>query len=232
MKHLSLALLACAALAVSYAVRAQSEDSPSAGDWEFRIGPDFVLSKTVNFKEGSSLKLDSSTGGKIGFAYYMTDAFSLGADFAYGRSNFSGTVVGNSGGTPGQPPNTATIENGRAELSTFNFTGTYHLLDGPIKPFLALGLGYNWTSTNIAVGPPVTGCWWDPWYGYICSGYQPTHGGSSLTYQAGVGVQYNFSRNFAIDADYKETWIQLHNASGTPGFGSVEVMFIFRLTGD
>ena len=93
-------------------------------------------------------------------------------------------------------------------------------------------VGYNWTSTNIAVGPPVTGCWWDPWYGYICSGYQPTHGGSTLTYQAGVGVQYNFSRNFAIDADYKETWIQLHNASGTPGFGSVEVMFIFRLTGD
>jgi opacity protein-like surface antigen len=220
-KHLALALLAGAALAASNTVSAQ--DGPSAGDWEFRIGPDYTLSKTVNFKGGSSVTLDSNTGGKIGTAYYMTDEFSLGMDFAWSRPNFSGTIIGASG--------TANfVENGRAEFRTFNFTAAYHLLEGPIRPFGVIGLGYNWVSTNVASGPPVAGCWWDPWWGYICSGYQPTKGGSGLQYQAGAGVQFNFSEQFAVDADYRETWIQLHNSNGTPAFGSIEVIFIFRLS--
>jgi opacity protein-like surface antigen len=232
MKYLSLALVAGAALVASQTTVAQgygSGSGPSTGDWEFRIGPVFVDSKTVDYQGGSSVKLDSNTGGRIGIAYYMTPQFSLGGDFAYGNSSFNATVVGNS--APGQPPSTTRIENGHADFSTFNFTGTYHLLDGPIRPFGVAGIGWNWVSTNIATGPPVTGCWWDPWFGYICTPYQPTHGASSFTYQLGVGVQFNFNRQFGVDVDYKETWIELHNASGTPGFGSIEAMFIWRFTG-
>jgi opacity protein-like surface antigen len=228
MKHLSLPLAACAALLASQALSAQGT-GPSAADWEFRIGPVFVDSKTVDFNGGSSAKLDSNTGGRIGVAYYMTDQFSLGGEFAYSRANFNATVIGNS--APGQPPSTTRIEGGHAEFSTFNFTAAYHLLEGPIRPFGVAGIGWNWVNTNIATAPPQVGCWWDPWWGYICTPYQPTKGASSFTYQLGAGVQFNFNRQFAVDVDYRETWVELHNANGTPGFGSIEAMFVWRFTG-
>ena len=108
------------------------------------------------------------------------------------------------------------------------FDATYLFLQGPFKPFGKVGLGWNWVNTNIASGPPQTGCWWDPWWGYVCSGYQPTHGSSSFAYQVGAGVQANFSRSFAIDLDYQYTWIDLKNTSSTPGFGAIELLFVWR----
>ncbi|HMK29765.1 MAG TPA: outer membrane beta-barrel protein [Steroidobacteraceae bacterium] len=223
MKLLSIGLLACAALLASQAVSAQGS-GPSAGAWEFTLGPVYTLSKSVNFEGGSSAKLESSVGGRFGIAYYLTDEFSFGGDFAYGRPNLTANVIGANG--------TANfVENGRATINSFNFTGTYHLLDGAIRPFALLGVGWNWVSTDIASGPPVAGCWWDPWWGYICSGYQPTHGASSLTGQLGLGVQLNFNESFAVNVDYRETWIQLQNANGTPGFGNIEALFIWRFGG-
>ena len=93
------------------------------------------------------------------------------------------------------------------------------------------GLGWQWLNTNIASAPPQTGCWWDPWWGYVCSTWQPTHGSSSFTYQVGGGLQFNFSRTFAVNVDYRYTWFQLSNASGTPAVGSVELLFIWRIPG-
>jgi hypothetical protein len=44
-------------------------------------------------------------------------------------------------------------------------------------------------------------------------------------------VQFNFSRSFAINADYRYTWFQLEHANGTPAIGSVELMFVWRFPG-
>jgi len=44
-------------------------------------------------------------------------------------------------------------------------------------------------------------------------------------------VQCNFSRSFAVNIDYRHTWIQLSNANGTPGFGGVELLFLWRFPG-
>jgi len=225
MKQSSLALLTCAALLAAQAVSAQG----TAGSFEFTLGPVYAFSKHLDFKEGSTVDLDSNTGGRFGVAFYLTDDFALGADFGYSRANFDATVVGDT--SSGQPPTTVAIENGRTEFSTFNFTATYHLLDDWFRPFGLLGLGYNWVHTNISLLPPQTGCWWDPWYGYICGTYQPTHNAGSLTYQVGAGVQFNFSDSFGVNLDYRETWIELQNANKTPGFGSVEALFIFRFGG-
>jgi opacity protein-like surface antigen len=225
MRRLRLALLACGALSASQAVSAQ-DSGPSEGNWELGFGPVYALSKKVNFQGGSTVELANNTGGRLGVAFYMTDEFSIGADFAYSRAKFNAHVIGNS--APNLPPSTVAIENGRTEFSTLNFTGAYHLLDGPIRPFGLVGLGWNLIHTNISTLPPQVGCWWDPWYGYICTAYQPNHGSGSLSYQAGLGVQLNFGEHFGVNVDYRETWIELHNANGTPGFGSVEAMFVWR----
>jgi len=235
MKHHLLVLVSGAALAASQGAAAQmgfgNGGGGQLGDWEFRIGPVFQESKNVGFNGGSNADINSTTGVKIGAGYYVTDQLIIGGNFSYGQSSFNGTVQGNPSSTPGSPSISGQIENGHVDFSTLMFDATYTLLQGPIKPFGKVGLGWNWVNTNIASGPPQTGCWWDPWWGYVCSGYQPTHGASSFTYQVGAGVQFNFSRTFAVDVDYQYTWIDLHNANGTPGFGAIELLFVWRFPG-
>jgi opacity protein-like surface antigen len=215
-------LIAAAMLVASHGTSAQmtSNTGGSTGDWEFRIGPVFTQSKDISFDGGTTADLKSDTGFKLGTGYYITDQFVVGGNFAWCRSDFNGTVQGNNGAVA--------YENGRVDLSSLMFDATYLLGQGAFKPYGVVGLGWNWASTNIASGPPQTGCWWDPWWGYICSGYQPTKGSNSFTYQVGAGAQFNFNRSFAVTADYRYTVIDLDHATSNPGIGSIQLTFVWR----
>ena len=224
MKHQVLLLISAASLAISQGASAQMmghDNSGAAGDWEFRIGPVFTESKKVSFNGGSNANIDSTTGVKIGTGYYITDQLIVGMNFGWAESSFNGTIVGNLANSR--------IENGHVDFSTLMVDAMYLLpLKGAIKPYAEAGLGWNWVNTNIATAPPQTGCWWDPWWGYICSTWQPTHGSSNFAYQAGAGVQVNFTRSFTINVDYRYTWLDLSNTSSTPGFGGVNLTFVWR----
>ena len=237
MKLHLLVLTAASALAASQGVHAQmfgggSPVGASAGDWEFRIGPVFTESKNVSFNGGSNADLDSTTGVKIGTGWYVSPHLAVGMNFSWAQSSFNGNVRGciTQPCNP-PPPSNVTVENGHVDFSTLNFDAIYTFLDGPIKPLILGGLGWQWLNTNIASAPPQTGCWWDPWWGYVCSTWQPTHGSSSFTYQVGGGLQIDFSHSFAVNVDYRYTWFQLDHASGTPAIGSVELMFLWRFPG-
>ena len=229
MKHLFLVLVSTAALTAWQSAGAQSfgaHDTGSAGDWEFRIGPARIDSKTIDFNGGTSVDFSGTTGIKIGTGYYVSDQLIIGGNFAYTQGDFNGTVQS---GTPGGG---AHIENGHIDYSSLMFDATYLLpLQGRFKPFGEVGLGWTWVNTNIASGPPQVGCWWDPWWGYICNGYQPTVGNSSFAWQAGLGLQINFSHSFALAPAVKWTWVELHNSSGTPAFLTWELMFNWRFRG-
>jgi opacity protein-like surface antigen len=226
MKHLLLVLVSFAALAVSHGAAAQmgyGSTGAAAGDWEFGIGPVFIQSKDIDFKGGSTVHVDSTTGVKIRTAWYVSPDLAIGFNFGWAGTDFNATNVKQNGST--------FLQNGHLDFSTLMFDAVYTFGQRPIKPLISAGLGWNWLNTNIASGPPQTGCWWDPWWGYICSGYQPTVGSNSFTYQLGAGLQFNLSRSFLVDLDYRYTWIQVSNANGTPGFSNVELLFIWRFPG-
>ena len=233
MKHHLLIWAAAAALAASQNAVAQfgTPVGAQAGDWEFRIGPVFTESKNIAFNGGSNANVDSTTGVKIGTGWYVSPHLAIGMNFAWANTSFNGTVCSTSIACNAANPPSVHIENGHVDFSTLNFDGTYTFLEGPLKPFIVAGIGWQWLNTNIASAPPQTGCWWDPWWGYVCSTWQPTHGSSSFTYQVGGGLQFNFSRTFAINVDYRYSWFDLNNASGTPALGSVELMFVWRFPG-
>jgi opacity protein-like surface antigen len=230
MKQLWLCVVAAGALLATQAASAQyvaggGGNGPATGDWELRIGPIFMNSKTVNFQGGATANINSETGVKVGAGYYLTDALVLGGNFSFIHANFDGTAVS------ANPPGQFQVANGHADLSSFIFDARYKFLDGMFRPWVEAGLGWTWVNTNIASGPPQTGCWWDPWWGYICSGFQPTKNTSAFAYQIGAGFEVNFNRQFGLSAGYLETWEKFSRASGTPSFGGIEVMFNWRFTG-
>ncbi|HEY2677384.1 MAG TPA: outer membrane beta-barrel protein [Steroidobacteraceae bacterium] len=200
---------------------APANEFTQAGDWEFRIGPIYGFSQNVDFSNGSA-DIKNTLGIKTGVAYYLTDHLSVGGDFSYSRGDFSANV-NNNGVTAG-------VQDGHQSSSTLLFDGTYNFLNGPFRPYISAGLGYTWVDTNIVSGPPVAGCWWDPWWGYVCSGYQPTRGTSSWVGQLGAGLQWNFNHEFGMSVGYRESFIQLADSKHT-GFGGVEALFLWRFLG-
>jgi opacity protein-like surface antigen len=226
MRHLMLGLAAAAALMASQGASAQyygtGHGGPSAGQMEFRIGPVFTFSDSVDFNGGSNATIESTVGFKLGIGYHLTDHLVLGGDFGYFAGDFHGNVAS---GVPGV---SASVEGGSLYTSTLLFNAKYTFLPGALRPYVTGGFGYAWIDTNIASGPPQTGCWWDPWWGYICSGWQPTHNTSAFTYNIGAGLELNLNQGFGIDLDYRENWLDLSNTHGTPSFGAMNLLFVWR----
>lgn len=219
--NIALALvLAAIALTVTPAANAQLSGGAQAHDWEFIIGPSFLLSQSANYNGGTTVSVDSTVGFKIGAYYYLTDHFSLGGTYGYAGAGFNATVQ-SANTPPGQPA----LNNGHLYINQFMFNARYSLLDGPIRPFGVAGMGYNYTDSNIANGYS-SGCWWDPWWGQVCGTFAHTKSVSGFTYQVGAGLELNFSRAFAVSVGYNETWVDWSH--GSPSFGSVDLMFVWR----
>jgi opacity protein-like surface antigen len=206
-------LLAClAGLLATPAAFAESR----GGTWETRLGIAFQSSANADFEGGTTAEFDSDTGFRFGFGKHLNDHLEIGGNFGYGQTDYEADIAGDQLGE---------FFGVRGEFEYLSLSGdvTWNLLTGPFTPFVVGALGWTWIDTNIATGPPQTGCWWDPWWGYVCSSFQNTKSIDGLTYQLGVGARYDFSNNFAVHASYRVTWIDLDNAEGTPDFDGVEV---------
>jgi opacity protein-like surface antigen len=89
-------------------------------------------------------------------------------------------------------------------MDTFTMSGkgTFNFLEGPITPYVELGFGWTAVDSNIADGPPVTGCWWDPWWGYVCAPYWDTYTEDLTSWSAGLGVRWDINRMWGLKASY------------------------------
>ena len=96
------------------------------------------------------------------------------------------------------------------------FFGQWNILKGKITPFLKASFGWTWVDSNIPSGPATGTCWWDPWWGYVCTTFQDTKSLDGFTYGFDAGARYNFSDTIAVRASYRMMWVDLSNASGTP----------------
>jgi opacity protein-like surface antigen len=104
----------------------------------------------------------------------------------------------------------------------------YNFMTGPFTPFVAGSVGWSWVDTNIATEPPSVGCWWHPWYGYICTSWQDTRTLDGLAYELGVGMRYDFGERFAADGSYKMRWVDFENATNSPSFDGLQLNLIWK----
>ena len=79
----------------------------------------------------------------------------------------------------------------------------------------------------MADGPPVTGCWWDPWWGYICSQFWSTYSQSNLSYGAGVGLRWDITESIFAKDGYHLLILNLSESKNAE-FGSGRLEFGWR----
>jgi opacity protein-like surface antigen len=205
-----------AVLAVSPLASAQSADR--AQSWETRLGIVFSNSADWDFEGGTTAEIDSDTSFLVGASYHLNDNLELGGNLTFGQTDYDADIAFDLDSD--EVPDGAVSVSGEYESTTLMFDATWNFLEGPFTPFVTAGLGWAWIDTNIADEPPETGCWWDPWWGYVCTTFQDTKTLDGFAYGAGVGARYDFSDSLALSVSYRYAWVDLDKADGTPDMDS------------
>jgi len=196
-----------------------------AGMYEITLQPRFIASKSIDVGGGSKLELDQGLGFGLGFGYNFTNKFALHLDGSWASEDYKATIATTDSG--GNPTGTASV-NGTLDTYTTALNLSYYFLDGPLTPFLMGGIGWTWVDSNIPSGPPQGVCWWDPWYGYICTSYQNTYTKDYFSYNLGLGVRWDVSPGFFVRGIVDWQWLDLGKV-GTNDFlgGRVDLGFTF-----
>ena len=215
---IGLALLLCSAAALA-------DRQPG---WDYGGEVLYQFSQDVDFKGGSRASLDDDLGLALSFTYRFNSRLELlfgvdwnsidyNADIAPAPVSPGGPVVGNGFSVEG------TIEYWTPRVGV-----NFNLLEGDLTPYVTGGIGWAFIDTNVPEGRPQSTCWWDPWYGYICGTFQNTKSVDELEYNVGAGLRWDINRTMSLRFGYERHWIDLNDASSTPGFDQLKVGIIGR----
>ena len=117
------------------------------------LAPQYTLAKNLGFNGGTTAKINDTFGFNLQFGYNFNEHWSLGELFSWSRPDYQ-AVVQPAQGNPFGPRS----QSGTVETNTFAMVTTYNFLAGPVTPFIDANLGGTYVHTDIADGPPVTGC--------------------------------------------------------------------------
>lgn len=157
--------------------------------WDFSIGAIYQESVTSAGSNGSSIAMDSDLGFSLSFNYALNSRFSLGADLDFISPDYKAILVSDENPSDSfEVAHSADQFNGRIK-------GTFNFMEGPFVPYAQVGFGWTWFDSNVADGPPQTGCWWHPWWGYICTNYYRTYNSTEFTYGGALGLKYMLPGN-------------------------------------
>ncbi len=195
-------------------------DNRSTGEVEFSFFAPYYFSEDVDFDGGASAELEDTLGFGFGIAYNINTYLASRFDFEWSSRNYDATRVAD------DDDNTRSDIRSRLDDVRLNLGLDYYFLgEGTISPYITGNLGWQSLDTNIPAGPPNTICWWDPWWGYICDGYQPTYTDSNWYYGAGIGVRVPLGRSNFFRIGYYESRSSVSNTKSDPTFAQTRIEF-------
>lgn len=194
-------LLAAAASLLAEAALAQSSAAPAQNAfrdkrWEFTIQMRGVEGKDYSFEGGSAIQTKDALGFGLGVSYNINPHFNVGGEFLWLSQDYTATVQ-----VAGSPHSAR----GNVDIGAFMFNATWHILAGPVTPYLQAGIGSTTVDSNIATGPPANYCGWWGFY-YYCGTYVPTATETSFSYNAGAGIRWDFSREMFMRFGAQQQW--------------------------
>ncbi len=167
-----------------------------AGRWEFGVNLLDTSSESFTGPENTSLDIDGELGIGLSAAYNFTNRLAVQFDLDYLSPKYSADFL---------IEDTNEIETIRTSMDVLNFhvKGTFYFLEGPLTPYVQAGMGWTNVDSNVADGPPTTGCWWDWWWGgYVCRNFWSTYSDTRSSYTAAVGLRWDYSRDMSFKAEY------------------------------
>ncbi len=176
--------------------------------WDFTIQTRYNSSMDYTGDGGSSLSVNSDLGWGFGFGYNFNQHFNLGLLFTWRSVPYQSMAV------DADDPSQSTQYSGQLSTSTFGLSGEYNVLKGPITPYVNGSLGWMHINTNVFAGW-TSGCYWDPWWGYICGPVPLTYGANKTVYTLGLGMRFEVSDAVFLRGGYERGWLSSGTLDGT-----------------
>jgi hypothetical protein len=180
--------LFCFILLLPAVALAQGERSRT---WETGLHVADYSSLSLSGFGGASMQVESNLGYGISGAYNFSDHMALGLEASWRSPDYSATFAPDGAG----PLRTI---NATMDVARIHFKGIYYFLESDLTPFIEVGYGWTRIDSNIVERPVVTGCWWDPWWGYICQTSYTTYAETKSTYGAAVGIRWDLRRDVGL----------------------------------
>lgn len=190
--------------------------------WDFGADLIYQFSKDVHFEGGSTVSLNDDLGLGLTFGYRFNEHFELAFALDWQSINYTATLQS------GLAPNLSADVSGDLEAFTPRIWANYNFLPGPLTPFVNAGIGWSWVDTNIPNSRVQVGCWWDPWWGYICTPYQSTKSIDDFVYQVGLGGRWDFPNGATLRLTYEKHWFDYSKATSTPNFDQIKLGLEYR----
>jgi len=194
------------------------KSGPSYGSRDGRFEASFLINyensvTKDNLEGGSSLEIDKKTGWGITLGWNWNSKFNTAYKLTVVNPDYSAYIV------PEDPAIEPQTLNYNASKVSHQLNATYNFLEGKFTPFVQAGVGVTSLDSNVPDQPPTTGCWWDPWWGYICTTTWSTYKTTKFSYNAGVGVRWDVNNVFYLRGSYSKEWISVD--SGSLSFDSI-----------
>jgi opacity protein-like surface antigen len=185
--------------------------------WDFGGELIYNFSQDINFEGGSRASVDDDVGLALSFAYRFSPRLELLIGVDWNAIDYDVHVA------PGDAAAGLGFDAaGELEYWTPRVGVNFNFLDRDLTPYVTAAIGWSFIDTNIPDSPPQTACWWDPWWGYYCGTYQSTRSIDELVYDIGAGVRWDVSSTISLRLAYEHHWLDLGEATSTPGFDQVK----------
>jgi opacity protein-like surface antigen len=215
---IGLALLLCAGTALA-------DRQPG---WDFGGELLYQFSQDVDFDGGSKAELDDDLGLALSFTYRFNSRLELLFGLDWNSYDYDADILPAPTSPGGPIVGTGFSIEGEIETWTPRVGVNFNLLEGDLTPYVTGGVGWSFIDTNVPDGRAQSACWWDPWFGYVCGTFQETKSLDELTYNVGVGLRWDLGSSISLRLGYERHWLELDNATSTPGFDQLKLGIIGR----
>jgi opacity protein-like surface antigen len=212
---LAIALLILPSLASAQAVRDR------AGTWEVGLQVVDTSSLTLSGEEGSGLSIGSETGWGISGGYNFTNRLAILGDWTWSKPSYDATFL---------IEDTGELEtlSHSLNINTLHVKGVFYFTEGALAPFIEAGLGWSYLDSNVVDGPPTTGCWWDPWWGYVCQNFFSTYSDTRTSYSGAVGLRWDLRNGMTLRGSYGLLEVDTSSATEDASMDAIKLDLLWR----
>jgi opacity protein-like surface antigen len=222
MNH-SVVIGAVLCLTIASSARAERLLRPSdrTGYWDFTIQTRYTAAQDFSGAGGSKLSIQDDLGWGFGVGYNLNERLNIGGFVSWRTLDYSAIDVSKT-----DPTNT-TAYSGWLDTGNFAASAIFNLLPKAFTPYVQGTVGWAMVDTNIPSGF-ASGCWWDPWWGYICDGYATTYGKDGVAYSLGGGISLQPMDIFFLRVGYDRMWVDIDEAADSFDLIRVDAGFLYR----
>ncbi len=178
---------------------AAAQSADRTGTWEAGFKLTDTSHEFLNGEGGSSLDVEGELAWGFFGGYSINEHFQIVGEISWSDPDYFAEFPLDL--LPGGGNTVVTVDS-ELDIWYTEFKAVFNLLDRAFTPYAEVGYGWTVVDSNIQDGPADTGCWWDPWWGYMCASFYDTYESTinSLTYA--IGLRWDLSSSSVLKASY------------------------------